>query len=97
MTAEAWLASRKQYWEDKRLADQTAKNTELNKNTTPSDQANDDQASCPPVKCIAVSMAPEEPRQADIGPCREDKALADERPGNTKFRKDIRCNSTQIS
>ncbi|AEO56286.1 hypothetical protein MYCTH_2301032 [Thermothelomyces thermophilus ATCC 42464] len=42
MTVETWLAIRranlKQYWEEKKLADETAKNTELNKNITISDQ-----------------------------------------------------------
>ncbi|GAB1312046.1 hypothetical protein MFIFM68171_02256 [Madurella fahalii] len=42
MTEEAWLAMRqaniRQYWEEKKLADETAKNTELNKNISISDQ-----------------------------------------------------------
>ncbi|KAK0613161.1 hypothetical protein B0T17DRAFT_543041, partial [Bombardia bombarda] len=47
MTEELRQANIRQYWKEKKLADETAKNTELNKNITISDQANNGQASPP--------------------------------------------------
>jgi hypothetical protein len=73
-------------------ADQMVKDTEFDKNTTTSDQANNIQALHPLKKWIAVPMPPgmtEEIRQARIKRYWRDKKLAEETAKNTELNKNI--------
>jgi hypothetical protein len=85
-------AHNEQHWEDKKSAEQTAQNTEADKNTTTSDQASNVQAFLASRKWIAVPMPPgmtEEIRQANIRQYLEERKLADETAKNTEFNKKI--------
>ncbi|KAF4632619.1 hypothetical protein G7Y89_g5507 [Cudoniella acicularis] len=86
MTEATQQEDKKQYWEDKKLADQTVENIEFDK------KANSSQASYPPRKLISPPMPPGfsfEQRKANIRQYRKDKELADETAKNTKFNKII--------
>lgn len=80
-------ANIKQYWKDKELADETAKNTEFNKNITSSASANYGQASLPGM---------EEAQQIGNRQYKEDKTLADQTAKNTQLGKKIKCKSTSL-
>ncbi|KAK4034928.1 hypothetical protein C8A01DRAFT_18354 [Parachaetomium inaequale] len=56
MTEELRQAKNRQYWEDRKLADETAKITEFNKNITISDQTSHNQAVRPSSRRKKVSM-----------------------------------------
>lgn len=75
----------RQYWKDKELADETAKNTEFNKNITSSASANYGHAS-PPDRMEEVGN-----RQHG-----EDKTLADQTAKNTQLDKRIKCKPTSL-
>lgn len=61
MTEETWLAIRqakiRQYWEEKKLADETAKNTELNKNIPIGNQTYRSTELNKNVKCNSTKLA----------------------------------------
>jgi hypothetical protein len=82
MALEIRQANMKEYWESVKLADETAKNTQSNKNITAISEADHDQAS-PPLsrkrKKVSISFSGEEEarqtRTRNTG--YEDKRLAD--------------------
>ncbi|KAJ2894545.1 uncharacterized protein MKZ38_007450 [Zalerion maritima] len=92
MTEEIRRANIRQYWEDKKLFDETIKNTKFNKNITNIDQANHGQASPPSSKRKGASIPPgmtAGARQVRNRQHWEDKKLADQIPKNTKLNKSI--------
>ncbi|KAK3940112.1 hypothetical protein QBC46DRAFT_288939 [Diplogelasinospora grovesii] len=92
MTEELRQAGLGEYLEDKKLADQTAKNTEFDKNTTTSDQANNGQASPSSRRRKGVPMPPGmtlEIREANISQYWEDRKRYEETAKNTEFNKNV--------
>jgi hypothetical protein len=86
MTEAAQQEGKGQYWEDKKLADETTKITEFDK------KANNGQASYPPRKLIAVPIPPGfsfEQHKENIRQYLKEKELADETAKNTKFNRNI--------
>lgn len=86
MTEAARQEDKGQYWEDKKLADQTAGNIEFDK------KANNSQASYPSRKFVAVPIPPGfswEQREANVRQYWKDKELADVTAKYTEFNKNI--------
>lgn len=94
MTLELREANLRQYWEDKKLADETAKNIKLNKNITISIQADHSQALSTLDKGVEASMpstTAEATQQAGNRQYWEDKKLVDQAAQNTKVDKHVKC------
>ncbi|SPQ20862.1 1b366457-867b-4bff-bd34-a0dd23525ea1 [Thermothielavioides terrestris] len=99
ITEAARQACDRQVQEDKKLGDQAAESTELNKNTAASDQANQNQASRLPPGAIAIPFPPgmtleafpamQEAKRKQFEQYLEERKLADETAKNTELNKNI--------